>query len=105
MEVGRRGMDKGKGERMHTTITDAFASVVLFAGDTIVFEDVSHSRSISIEFDEFDDVYRVVIKHDPENRSLWYNFCFADEIRLDRFLEMKGFAGLKRKAYGEDENA
>lgn len=67
-------------------------------GETITCTDTEHSRSIEIELDEFDGVFRVVIKHDPENKALWYHFDFDDEIRLDQFLTQKGFDGLKRTA-------
>jgi len=64
-------------------------------GDTIIGDDPAHRRSIEINLDDFDGVYRVVIKHDPENHSLWYYFDFETLQTLHRFLEQKGFDSLK----------
>jgi hypothetical protein len=79
----------------HTTITDANARIDLIPGQMISYTD-ARGRTIEIESDQFDDVYRVCIKHDPEDRTLWYHFDFEQEHRLDQFLINKGFAGLKR---------
>lgn len=64
--------------------------MIINPGEMVVINDPEHNRSVEIELDEFDSIYRVMIKHDPEDRSRWYHFEFQSENRLARFLKNKG---------------